>query len=105
MAQQTAVAGPPSLAHAGTHLDDLAGTQENVPESLRGRKPVQVPGATRQCVVQDEEVPYSSGGVVGHSRGYDGQVIGVAAVVRVNPSEQGGGERQEPLLDPGEGDR
>ena len=93
------MAGALAVVRAPAPGDDLARAGQDLPELFLVGEPVQVPGAAAQRVVQDEEPAAASGFLVGHGRGDDRQVVGVAAVLLRDAGHQSRGERRDPLVD------
>ena len=104
VAEQAAVAGGLAVVRAPAPGDDLAGADQDLPEFFLVGEPVQVPGAAGEGVVQDEELAAASGFLVGHGRGDDREVVGVAAVLLRHAGHQRRGERRDPLVHQGGGD-
>ena len=104
VAEQAAVAGALAVVRAPAPGDDLAGADQDLPEFFLVGEPVQVPGAAGEGVVQDEELAVASGFLVGHGRGDDREVVGVAAVLLRHAGHQRRRERRDPLVDQGGGD-
>jgi hypothetical protein len=103
--EQAAVASALAVVRAPAPGDDIAGTDQDLPEFFLVGEPVQVPGAAGEGVVQYEELAAASGFLVGHRCGDDREVVGVAAVFFRHPGHQRGGERRDPLVYQGGGDR
>ena len=99
------MAGALAVVRAPAPGDDLAGADQDLPEFFLVGEPVQVPGAAGEGVVQDEELAAASGFLVGHGRGDDREVVGVAAVLLRHAGHQRRGERRDPLVHQGGGDR
>ena len=86
------MAGALALVLAGAARHDAAGLLQHVTESGLVSEALEVAGAARQRVVQDEGAAPTAGLLIGHGGGYHGGIVGVAAVFRRDARLQRGGK-------------